>query len=35
MAAKKLEHKERDYAEMAKTLDDTEALSTQYVNDLS
>ena len=34
-AAEKLEQKERDYAEMAKRLDDTEALSTQDANDLS
>ena len=29
------QQKERGYAEMAKRLDDTEALSTQAVNDLS
>ena len=34
-AAEKLEQKERAYAEMAKRLDDTEALSTQAANDLS
>ena len=34
MAAEKLEQKERAYAEMAKRLDDTEALSTQDTNDL-
>ena len=33
-AAEKLEHKERAYAEMDKRLDDTDALSTQTVNDL-
>ena len=33
--AEKLEQKERAYAEMAKRLDDTEALSTQATNDLS
>ena len=33
--AEKLEQKERAYADMAKRLDDTEALSTQAVNDLS
>ena len=33
-AAEKLEQKERAYAEMAKRLDDTEALSTQAANDL-
>ena len=32
MAAEKLEQKERAYAEMAKRLDDTEALSTQAAN---
>ena len=32
---KKLEQKERAYAEMDKRLDDTEALSTQAANDLS
>ena len=35
MAAENLEQKERAYAEMAKRLDDTEALSTQAANDLS
>ena len=35
MAAEKFEQKERAYAEMAKRLDDTEALSTQDANDLS
>ena len=35
MVAEKLEQKERDYAEMAKRLDYTKALSTQTVNDLS
>ena len=35
MAAEKLEQKERAYAEMAKRLDDTEAISTQAVNNLS
>ena len=35
MGAEKLEQKERDYTEMAKRLDDTEALSTQAANDLS
>ena len=35
MAAENLNHKERAYAEMAKRLDDTEALSTQAANDLS
>ena len=34
-AAEKLEKKERAYAEMAKRLDDTDALSTQAANDLS
>ena len=34
-AAEKLEQKERAYAEMAKRIDDTEALSTQAGNDLS
>ena len=34
-AAEKIEQKERAYAEMAKRLDDTEALSTQAANDLS
>ena len=34
-AAENIEQKERAYAEMAKRLDDTEALSTQAVNDLS
>ena len=34
-AAEKLEQKGRAYAEMAKRLDDTEALSTQAANDLS
>ena len=34
-AAEKIEQKERDYAEMAKRLDDAEALSTQAANDLS
>ena len=33
--AEKLEQKERAYSEMAKRLDDTEALSTQAENDLS
>ena len=32
---KNLYQKERAYAEMAKMLDDTEAISTQAVNDLS
>ena len=35
MAAEKIDQKERAYAEMAKRLDDTEALSTQAANDLS
>ena len=35
MAAENIEQKERAYAEMAKRLDDTEALSTQAANDLS
>ena len=35
VAAENLEQKEGAYAEMAKRLDDTEALSTQAVNDLS
>ena len=35
MASEKIEQKERAYAEMAKSLDDTEALSTQAANDLS
>ena len=35
MAAEKLEQKKRAYAEMAKRIDDTEALSTQAANDLS
>ena len=35
VAAENLEQKDRDYAEMAKRLDDTEALSTQAANDLS
>ena len=35
MAVEKLEQKERAYAEMAKRLDDTEALSNQAANDLS
>ena len=35
MAAEKLDQKERAYAEMAKRLDDTKALSTQAANDLS
>ena len=35
MAAEKLEQKERAYAEMAKRLDDTQALSTQAANDIS
>ena len=35
MAAEKLDQKERAYAETAKRLDDTEALSTQATNDLS
>ena len=34
-AAEKLEQKERAYAEVAKRLDDTAALSTQAANDLS
>ena len=34
-AAENLEQKERAYADMDKRLDDTEALSTQAVNDLS
>ena len=34
-AAEKHEQKERAHAEMAKRLDDTEALSTQAANDLS
>ena len=34
-AAGKIEQKERAYAETDKRLDDTEALSTQYANDLS
>ena len=34
-AAEKIEQKERAYAETSKMLDDTEALSTQAVNDLS
>ena len=34
-ATEKLEQKERAYAEMAKRLDDAEALSTQATNDLS
>ena len=34
-AAEKLEQKERAYSEMAKRLDDTEALSTHAANDLS
>ena len=34
-AEEKIEQKERAYAEMAKRLDDTEALSTQAANDLS
>ena len=34
-AAENLEQKERAYAEMAKRLDDTEAISTQAANDLS
>ena len=34
-AAEKLEQKERAYAEMSKRLDDTEAISTQAMNDLS
>ena len=33
--AEKLKQKERNYSEMAKRLDDTEALSTQAANDLS
>ena len=33
-SAEKIEQKERAYAEMAKRLDDTEALSTQAANDL-
>ena len=32
---RKLEQKERAYAEMAKRLDDTDTLSTQAANDLS
>ena len=32
MAAENLEQKEKAYAEMAKRLDDTEALSTQAAN---
>ena len=35
VAAEKLKQKERDYAEMDKRLDDTEALSTQDANDLN
>ena len=35
MAVEKMEQKERAYTEMAKRLDDTEALSTQSTNDLS
>ena len=35
MAAEKIEQKERTYADMAKRLNDTEALSTQAANDLS
>ena len=35
MAVENIEQKERAYAEMAKRLDDTEAISTQAVNDLS
>ena len=35
VAAENLEQKDRAYAEMAKSLDDTEALSTQSANDLS
>ena len=35
MDSENLEQKERAYAEMAKSLDDTEALSTQAANDLS
>ena len=35
VAAEKLAQKERAYSEMAKSLDDIEALSTQAVNDLS
>ena len=35
MAEEKLDQKERAYEEMAKRLDDTEALSTQAANDLS
>ena len=34
-AAENIDQKERAYAEMAKRLDDTEALSTQAANDLS
>ena len=34
-AKEKLKHKERAYSEMAKRLDDTEALSTQAANELS
>ena len=34
-ASEKLEYKERAYAEMANSLDDTEALSTQAANDFS
>ena len=34
-AAENIEQKERAYAEMSKRFDDTEALSTQAVNDLS
>ena len=34
MAEEKIDQKERAYAEMAKRLDDTEALSTQAANDL-
>ena len=34
-ATEKLEQKERAYAEMARRLHDTEAISTQAVNDLS
>ena len=35
MAAENLKQKERAYAEMAKMIDDTEALSTQAAHDLS
>ena len=35
VAAEKIKQKDRAYAEMAKRLDDTEALSTQAANDLS